>query len=152
MTTTPIVDVLILGAGPAGLACAGALARQLHTAIVFGNNVYRNARARHMHNVVGWDYADPAALRAKACADILARYASVQFRDVEVRSVRRLEEEDGDGVGGDGDGCEKGRTRFEALDVEGRRYLGRKVVLAMGVRDVMPESPRGYEELWGYGM
>ncbi|KAI1370791.1 thioredoxin reductase glit [Hypoxylon crocopeplum] len=140
MATAPVVDVLILGAGPAGLACAGALGRQLHSAIVFNSGEYRNARARHMHNVVGWDHTDPASLRAKARSDILSRCQSIQFRDVEVHGVRKLDDD------------ERGRSRFEAEDVEGKKYVGRKVVLAMGVKDVMPESPKGYAELWGYGI
>ncbi|KAI2618035.1 thioredoxin reductase glit [Hypomontagnella submonticulosa] len=140
MSTAPIFDVLILGAGPAGLACAGGLARQLHTCVLFSNNVYRNARATHMHNVVGWDHANPASFRAKARADLLARYAeTVQFRDVGVRKVRKLDDD------------AAGRTRFEVEDEQGGKYVGRKVVLAVGVRDVMPEIP-GYAELWGYGI
>ncbi|KAI0841362.1 thioredoxin reductase glit [Hypoxylon sp. FL0890] len=141
MAATPIVDVLILGGGPAGLATAGALARQLHTAIVFSHSVYRNARAKHMHNVAGWDHADPASFRAKARSDILSRYSdTIQFRDVEVAHVKKLDHD------------EKGRSRFEAQDVEGKKYIGRKLVLAMGVKDVMPETPAGYADLWGYGI
>ncbi|KAL7627277.1 hypothetical protein AAE478_001466 [Parahypoxylon ruwenzoriense] len=136
-----VVDVLILGGGPAGLACANGLARQLHTAIVFTHNTYRNARAAHMHNVAGWEHTDPTSFRSKARADIIARYSdTIQFRDVEVQSVRRIEDN------------QEGHTRFEVEDVEGRRYEGRKVVLAMGVQDVMPETPQGYAELWGYGI
>ncbi|KAI1142014.1 thioredoxin reductase glit [Hypoxylon sp. FL0543] len=138
---SPIVDVLILGAGPAGLATAGALARQLHTAIVFSHNVYRNARAKHMHNVTGWDHADPASFRAKARSDIASRYSgTIQFRDVEVARVEKLADD------------ERGRSRFEAEDVDGKKYVGRKVVLAMGVKDVMPETPVGYADLWGRGI
>ncbi|KAI1760772.1 FAD/NAD(P)-binding domain-containing protein [Hypoxylon sp. FL1150] len=140
MATAPIVDVLILGGGPAGLACAGGLARQLHTAIVFSHNVYRNARARHMHNVVGWDHVDSSTLRAKARSDISSRYPSILFRDVQVRSVKKLADD------------ARGRNRFEAVDAEGTTYLGRKVVLATGVADVMPDSPKGYADLWGYGI
>ncbi|KAI0161880.1 FAD/NAD(P)-binding domain-containing protein [Hypoxylon sp. FL1284] len=139
MATVPVVDVLIFGGGPAGLACAAGLARQQHTAIVFSSGVFRNARARHMHNVVGWDHAEPSAFRAKARADLVARYPSVRFRDVEVRSVRKLADAGA-------------QTRFEAADAEGNAYVGRKVVLATGVRDVMPESPKGYGELWGRGI
>ncbi|KAI5862007.1 FAD/NAD(P)-binding domain-containing protein [Durotheca rogersii] len=134
-------DVLILGAGPAGLACAGGLARQLHSALVFGHGAHRNARAARMHNVVGWEHADPAAFRAKALADLAARYAGfVRFRDVEVRAVRRL------------DAAAAQAPRFQVEDVDGCRYEGRRLVLAMGVADAMPETPRGYADLWGYAI
>jgi thioredoxin reductase len=53
-------DVLIIGGGPAGLAVATGLARQLYTAVVFDSGVYRNARTQHMHNVPTWDHRNPA--------------------------------------------------------------------------------------------
>ncbi|KAK8091407.1 thioredoxin reductase GliT-like protein [Apiospora kogelbergensis] len=65
-------DVLILGAGPAGLSAAAGLARLLHTAVVFSTARFRNERARHMHAVPGWDHGDPAAFRA-AARDVMPR-------------------------------------------------------------------------------
>lgn len=129
-----IVDVLILGGGPAGLAVAGGLARQLHTAIVFSSESFRNGAAPHMHNVPGWDHEDPAAFRAKAKGDIQSRYDTIRFRDVGVTSVRKLDS-----------------GRFETFDDAGERYEGRKVVIASGIRDIMPDLP-GYSALWGKGM
>ncbi|RYP77922.1 hypothetical protein DL769_003295 [Monosporascus sp. CRB-8-3] len=130
-----LVDVLILGGGPAGLSCAGGLARQLHTAIVFSHEQFRNARASHMHNVAGWDHHHPREFRQKAKADILNRYGdTIQFKNVEIRSVRKLEE-----------------GKFEAVDADGDKYVGRRVVIASGVRDIMPSLP-GYEKLWGRGI
>lgn len=46
-------DVAIIGGGPAGLAAAATLARQLHTAVVFDSKQYRNAKATGMHMVPG---------------------------------------------------------------------------------------------------
>ncbi|KAI0871563.1 FAD/NAD(P)-binding domain-containing protein [Hypoxylon argillaceum] len=129
-----IVDVLILGGGPAGLAVAGGLCRQLHTAIVFSSGSFRNGVASEMHNVAGWDHENPADFRAKSRADILSRYDTVQFRDVGVASVRKLES-----------------GHFEAVDDAGETHEGRKVVIASGVRDIMPSIP-GYSELWGKGI
>ncbi|KAH8680518.1 thioredoxin reductase glit [Xylariales sp. PMI_506] len=129
--TTSLVDVLVLGAGPAGLAAAGGLARQLHTVIVFNSSKFRNARAKHMHNVPGWDHRPPSEFREKAKADILERYSTVQFRDVEVAKVEKLD-----------------NGKFRATDTQGQEYLGKKVVIATGVRDIMPDIP-GYAELWG---
>ncbi|KAI0408992.1 hypothetical protein F4802DRAFT_308033 [Xylaria palmicola] len=128
------VDVLILGGGPAGLAVAGGLARQLHTGIVFSSGTFRNGGATHMHNVSGWDHQDPAEFRARSKADVLARYGTIQFRDVSVASVRKLES-----------------GRFEAVDEAGERYEGRKIVIASGIRDIMPQLP-GYAQLWGKGV
>ncbi|KAI0458760.1 FAD/NAD(P)-binding domain-containing protein [Xylaria acuta] len=129
-----IVDVLILGGGPAGLAVAGGLARQLHTAIVFSSGSFRNGAVPHMHNVPGWDHQNPADFRAKSKADILSRYNTIQFRDVSVASVRKL-----------------GSGRFEVVDDAGDKYEGRKIVIASGIRDIMPGIP-GYSELWGKGI
>ncbi|KAI1170655.1 FAD/NAD(P)-binding domain-containing protein [Nemania sp. FL0916] len=128
------VDVLILGGGPAGLAVAGGLARQLHTAIVFSSGSFRNGAVSHMHNVPGWDHENPADFRAKSKEDILSRYSTIQFRDIGVKHIRKLQS-----------------GRFEAVDESGGRHEGRKVVIASGVRDIMPKIP-GYSELWGKGI
>jgi thioredoxin reductase len=130
-----VVDVLVLGGGPAGLAAALCLARLLHTAVVFDSGLYRNALAKHMHTVPAWDHADPAEFRAAARKNILARYTTVQFQDVEIKKITRLPSEPQAGL-------------FEAADANGKIWLGRKVVLATGVRDVFPAIP-GYETNWG---
>ncbi|KAH8887791.1 FAD/NAD(P)-binding domain-containing protein [Thozetella sp. PMI_491] len=127
-------DCLIIGAGPAGLATATALARQQHTALVFDSRVYRNAIATHMHNFLGWDHRNPADLRKQARDDLLARYPSIHFHDTSVVQLRKLES-----------------GSFEALDDAGEKFIGRTVCLATGVKDLMPEIP-GYAECWGRGI
>ena len=129
------VDVLIIGGGPAGLACAGGLARQLHTAIVFSHGKFRDERAKVLQNVAGWGQEAPADFREKTRSEILVRHSdTIQFKDVEIRGVKRLDD-----------------GRFQALDANGAKHLGRRVLLASGVRDQMLSIP-GYEELWGRGM
>jgi thioredoxin reductase len=133
-TMPALLDVLIIGGGPAGLSAATALARQLYTAVVFDSGVYRNARATHMHAVPTWDHRDPADFRAAARADLLARYDTIRFEQTSVSAVRRTDD-----------------GRFEATDANGIAWRGRKLVLATGVRDVYPDIP-GYDDLWGRGL
>lgn len=136
---TRVYDALVIGAGPAGLAAATTLVRQLQTALVLDSGVYRNARAEHLHGIPGFDHVDPAAFRTKAKGDILRRYDSVEFKKARITEIRKKKEEDGAGL-------------FEAVDSAGHVYLGRKVVLATGVRDILPEDIEGFGACWGYGM
>ena len=128
------VDVLIIGGGPAGLSAAGALARQLHTAVVFDSGSYRNAPSRHMHNVPTWDHRYPGEFRDAAKRDILARYETIRFEKAEVKRLKQVE-------GGS----------FEAEDGAGKKWTGKKVILATGVADDFPPI-EGYAECWGKAM
>lgn len=130
-----LVDVLIIGAGPAGLSTATGLARQLHTAVVFDSGVYRNAKTQHMHNVLGWDHRNPAELRAAGRADLTTRYSTIQFQNSTIEAIRQVET----------------NQLFEARDNEGHSWYGRKVVLATGVRDI-PLDIEGYSECWANGI
>ncbi|UKZ54815.1 hypothetical protein TrVGV298_008628 [Trichoderma virens] len=129
-----LLDVLIIGGGPAGLAVATGLARQLYTAIVFDNAIYRNERATHMHNYLGWDHTPPSVFRAKAREDILARYQTIQFEKTDIVRARRNE-----------------KGHFELEDAQGCSWTGGKLVIATGSKDSYPDIP-GYQDCWAYGI
>ena len=135
------VDMLIIGGGPAGLTAATGLVRQLHTAIVFDSGSYRNAASQHMHNLPTWDHQDPAEFRKSAKKDILARYSTVRFEDAEITSLKQLAKEEGT----------KGDGLFEAEDAKGRKWTGKKVIIATGVADQYPKI-EGYADCWGQAM
>jgi thioredoxin reductase len=138
LTTTtanmPLVDALIIGAGPAGLSAALALARQLHTAVVFNSSLFRNARSEHMHTIPTWDHKDPAAFRGATRKEILERYNTISFKDCEVAKVEKTSVGD-----------------FAATAVDGTTFTGRRVLLASGVTD-LPLDIQGYDECWGRSM
>ena len=131
MPTPAIYDVLIIGAGPAGLSTALGLARQTYSALVFDSKQYRNAAADRMHNVLSWDHKPPAEFRAAARENILSRYRSIHFKEATIVSAAKRN----DGL-------------FEVTDAEQNTYQGKKLALATGVTDVFPDI-RGFGELWG---
>ncbi|KAL4735791.1 hypothetical protein BDV11DRAFT_211765 [Aspergillus similis] len=131
MASAKIYDVLIIGAGPAGLSTALGLARQTYSAIVFNSNQYRNAFADRMHNVVTWDHKPPGEFRAAARDNIESRYSTVQFKTATITSAAAKE----DGT-------------FEVVDEQENKYRGRKLALATGVTDILPDI-KGFSELWG---
>lgn len=133
--TPKLYDVLVIGGGPAGLSMATSLARQVYSALVLDSGEYRNARATHMHTVPGFDHVNPADFRAKVRDDLRKRYEHIEFKTAKIKEVRKLDS----GI-------------FEAVDENGERYIGTKLGLGTGVRDVAPVDIEGYEECWGHGM
>lgn len=121
-------DVIVIGAGPAGLQAALTLGRMHRSVLLLDSGHYRNGTVEHLQNFVTHDGRDPAELRALARRD-LAAYDTVEVREATVDLVR---------PGGDG---------FEVVagdDV----HVTRALVLATGVRDTLPDVP-GVAEAWG---
>lgn len=82
-----------------------------------------------------WDHRDPKVYRAEACEELSARYSEiVDFVDQAITSVTK---DDAD--------------TFHAIDATGRKWTGSKLMLAIGVQDVLSDIPR-YEECWVKGM
>jgi threonine dehydrogenase-like Zn-dependent dehydrogenase len=48
-------DVIVVGAGPAGLSATSALCRVARKVIMFDTEDYRNGATRNMHDVIGND-------------------------------------------------------------------------------------------------
>ncbi|KAF1968086.1 FAD/NAD(P)-binding domain-containing protein [Bimuria novae-zelandiae CBS 107.79] len=128
-----IVDVLIIGGGPAGLTAASILARQVITCVIFDNGTYRNKLSNEMHTVLTAENGSPEAFRAKARQELLQKYETIAFQDTTIAKVTKLE-------GG-----------FEAEDRDGTKWQGKKLILATGVEDIFP-AIEGYAECWAVGI
>lgn len=124
-------DAIVVGGGPAGLSAALALGRSRRRVLVASAGPTRNAAADAAHNVLTLDGTPPAEI-VRVGREQLAPY------DVTVR----------DGWVADAERTESGiSVTFEGGD----RVAARRVVLATGVRDVLPDVP-GFADLWGRGV
>lgn len=122
-------DVIIIGAGPAGLQAALTLGRMHRSALVVDSGEYRNGTVLHMHNVVTNDGTAPADFRATARAQ-LQRYDTIELRSGRVSEVSPAD-------GG-----------FAVQFEDGAVEHAPRVMLATGMRDDLPDVP-GLAELWG---
>ncbi|WP_308909016.1 NAD(P)/FAD-dependent oxidoreductase [Pseudokordiimonas caeni] len=129
-----IHDVIIIGGSYAGLSAALQLARARRTILIIDEGLRRNRFASHSHGFLTQDGADPAAIAEAARAQVL-KYPTVEWRPARAESARKLEV----AAGSD--------AAFEVM-VGGEKHLARRLLLATGVRDIMPDID-GLEARWG---
>jgi thioredoxin reductase len=122
-------DVVVVGGGPGGLAAALVLGRARRRVLLLDAGVPRNARARHVQGFVTRDGTPPAEFR-RVAGEQLAAYPSVE------RAERRVA-----AVAG-------GLDAFRATLDDGREVAARRVLLALGLIDELPDLP-GFRALWG---
>lgn len=129
------VDVLVVGGGLGGLTAALVLARMRASVLVVDAGQPRNAAAAAAHGFPGRDGVDPVALLADARAD-LDRYRV----PVEAGRVLSLSGSLADGF--------TARVGDMAAGSGSRGVRARRVVLATGLRDRLPDVP-GVAQRWG---
>jgi thioredoxin reductase len=122
-----IYDVVVVGGGAAGLAGAVALARSRRSVLVVDAGDPRNAPASHVHNFLSRDGTPPADVYAVGRQEV-ARYGG----RVETGRVTALS---------------RSGERF-AVQIGGRAVTARRLLVATGVRDELPQVP-GLAERWG---
>jgi thioredoxin reductase len=91
--------------------------------MVYDSGLYRNAASPRAHTIVGNESIDPAEYRRKAKAELADAYPWTTFRQGRIVSLVK-----------DGE-------MFAAEDEHGNTIQARKVVLATGIKDVLPDIP-----------
>jgi len=126
-------DVLVIGAGPAGLSAALVLGRARRRVLVFDSGQPRNAPSPAAHTVFTRDGTPPMEL-LRLGREQLRPYEGVEVRDSEVIDAVR-----------NADGS------FAAVLADGSRVAGRRLLLTTGMLEKLPEID-GMRELWGTGV
>ncbi|HZF66768.1 MAG TPA: NAD(P)/FAD-dependent oxidoreductase, partial [Gemmatirosa sp.] len=123
-------EVVVIGGSWAGLSAAMQLARARRRVLVVDAGKPRNRFASTSHGFLGQDGRTPAAILDTARAQVLAYPTATLRHDEVTRAVRH------------GDGA------FDVVLASGGRVHARRLVLATGVVDVLPDVP-GLRERWG---
>jgi thioredoxin reductase len=124
----PDFDALIVGGGVAGLSAALLLGRSRRSVVVVDSGLPRNRTSAHLHGYLGADGLEPAELLARGRREVAG--CGVTLLDGRVTDV------DGS-IGG-----------FTARLEDGTALTARRVVVATGLTDVLPDVP-GLVDLWG---
>jgi hypothetical protein len=124
-------DVVIVGGGPAGLSAALVLGRSCRKVLVCDAGKPRNHTSAAVHGFFSRDGISPAEL-LKIGREQLEPYA-VEWHDGRV------------------DEAEKVETGFKVTLGKDKVVVARKLVLATGVTDKLPDIP-GIRDWWGIGV
>lgn len=125
-------DVIIVGAGPAGLSAALILGRCRRRVLVCDNGHPRNAVSHALHGFLTRDGIEPGEL-LRIGREQLRQYETVEVRGITVVDAVRKEES------------------FEVTLEDGRCETARKLLLAGGVVDELPQID-GFAEFYGRGI
>ncbi len=121
-------DVIVIGGGAAGLSAALVLSRARRSVLVIDGGAPRNAPAAHMHGFLSRDGLPPCELLAIGRKEVTGYGATIH-----------------DGVVADV--APSGTTGFCVSLAAGDRFVARRLLVATGLRDELPDIP-GLRERW----
>ncbi|MET9021460.1 NAD(P)/FAD-dependent oxidoreductase [Actinopolymorpha sp. NPDC004070] len=131
------VDAVVIGGGAAGLNGALMLARSRRSVVVIDSGTPRNAPAEGVHGLLGLDGTPPAELYQRGRGEV-RRYGGLVVSDEVTSAAPAAPSVDSD-------------LRFTVALASGRTLSARRLLVATGLRDVLPDVP-GLAEHWGHGV
>jgi thioredoxin reductase len=127
--TDRIFDVIIVGGSYSGLSAAMALGRSLRKVLIIDSGLPCNRQTPYAHNFITQDGAQPKDIANKAKVQVL-NYKTVSFHEDVAVKARRKED------------------LFEITTQSGSVFSAPKILLATGLKDIMPLIP-GFSDCWG---
>ncbi|WP_316831401.1 NAD(P)/FAD-dependent oxidoreductase [Pedobacter aquatilis] len=121
-------EVIIIGGSYAGLSAGLALGRAKRNVLIIDAGKPCNKQTPQSHNFLTHDGDKPAEISAKAKAEVL-KYPTVKFLNALATSAKKTHE------------------GFEVETDSQEVFRGRKILLAAGLKDVMPDIS-GFDECW----
>lgn len=121
-------DVAVIGGGAAGLSAALVLSRARRKVVVIDSGAPRNAPATHMHGFLSRDGMPPAGLLAAGQQEVKSYGGEILAAQVS-------------------DLAAHGNNGFTVLLADGGRVTARRLLMATGLRDELPEIP-GLRSRW----
>ncbi|TMR41706.1 NAD(P)/FAD-dependent oxidoreductase [Actinomadura geliboluensis] len=130
------VDAVVVGGGAAGLNGALMLARSRRSVVVVDSGTPRNAPAEGVHGLLGLDGTPPAELLERGRDEVRRFGGTVQSGEV---------------VKAAADPSAGGDLRFSVALADGGTLRARRLLVATGSRDVLPDVS-GLAEHWGHSV
>ncbi len=131
------VDAVVIGGGAAGLNGALILARSRRSVVVIDSGSPRNAPAEAVHGLLALDGTPPLEILRRGREQVRQYGGHVVSGEV-VSAESAAPSADGD-------------LRFTVTLADGRRITARRILVATGLKDVLPEVP-GLAEHWGHSV
>ncbi|OCA69894.1 pyridine nucleotide-disulfide oxidoreductase [Chryseobacterium contaminans] len=122
-------EVIIIGGSYAGLSAGMSLGRSLRNVLIVNEGKPCNSQTPYSHNFITHDGKVPKEIASLAKADV-EQYKTVEFYNGSVTKL--IKSADG----------------FEVKLSSGERFHAKKIILASGIKDIMPDIP-GFAECWG---
>lgn len=122
-------DVIIIGGSYAGLSAGMSLGRSLRNVLIIDSGKPCNRQTPHSHNFLTQDGKAPKEI-SEIAKDQVLKYETVSF--FEGRVAKKSQNSKG----------------FEVEIDNGEKFSAKKIILASGVKDQIPDI-KGFAECWG---